>query len=351
MRIKNVFAIALVGAALLFTACEKDSNDPFVFDLSNGVVITNEGSFGHSNASISFYDVNGDIVTNDVFFKVNNRQLGDVLQSMAVCGDTVYFVLNGSNKIEVARKSTCKEIATIENIASPRYMAVCGTKGYVSAWTNSEVVVIDLKSNAITKRISVGAGPEAMKVVGTKLFVANSGGWGSEKTVSVIDLTTETVVKTITVADCPRDMVIDRNGILWVICSGAIDWSNAANNTTSALCKVNTSTYEVTTMNINSNYHPNQLRINGSGSTIYYGAGYGVQGIFKMDIGATVVSSTPIVDEVFYGFAIDPSNETIVGMQAPSFSEAGKLKRYNATGELLREFTVGISPNNGYFVK
>ncbi len=354
MRIKNLFAAALMGASLAFTACEKDSSDPFVFNLSNGVVITNEGSFGHANASISFYDANRDIVTNDVFFKVNNRSLGDVLQSMATYGDTVYFVLNASNKIEVARKSTCKEIATIDGLGSPRFMKVVGGKGYVSTWTNNEIAVVNLKTNTVSNRIAVGVGPEEMAVAGNKLFVTNSGGWGTNNTVSVIDLATETVVKTITLADCPRGIVVDKNDNVWVLCAGAILYDanfNVTGTTTSSLCKINPSTYEVTPMNISSSYHPSQLRINESGDKLFYGGGLGVQGVYKVDVAAATLPTTPVVNESFYGFAVDPKTEEIFGMVAPSFSEAGKMKKYSATGQLVKEFAVGVGPNNGYFVK
>ena len=185
MKIKNIFALALVGASLLFTACEKDesSNSKLPFDLTQGVVITNEGNMGHSNASISLYYADGDSVANDVFKRANNRVLGDVLQSIAVAGDKVYLILNASNKIEVVEKASCKELATIEGFEGPRYMVTNGSKGYVSCWKNGEVAVVDLNTNTITKKVKVGVGPEAVKVVRNKLFVANSGGWGVDKTV------------------------------------------------------------------------------------------------------------------------------------------------------------------------
>ncbi|SDC13211.1 DUF5074 domain-containing protein [Williamwhitmania taraxaci] len=352
MKIRNIFSIALVGASLLFSACEKDesSGPKLPFDLTQGMIITNEGNFGSANASISIYHAAGDSITSDVFFKANNRVLGDALQSMTFTTNNAYFVLNGSSKIEVVEKSSCKEVATIENLGGPRYMVTYGTKGYVSTWDNNEVVVIDLNSNAVTKKISVGSGPEGLVVVGSKLFVANSGGWGSAKTVSVIDLKTDAVVETINVADSPRGFVVDKNNDVWVLCVGAVDWLNSANTTTSALCKINPTTYNVTTINISTTYHPTQLRTNNAGDQLYYGAGYGVQGIFKMSINGTIPTA-PFIDVEVYGFAIDPASGVVYGMQAPSFTAAGKMLRYDLAGKLVKEYTVGIGPNNGYFVR
>lgn len=351
MKIRNLFVTALMGASLAFTACEKDeaSGPKLPYDLTQGMVITNEGNFGHANASISIYHAAGDSITSDVFYKVNNRVLGDALQSMTFSNNRVYFVLNGSSKVEVAEKSTCKEVATIENLGGPRYIVTYGTKAYVSAWDNNEIAVIDLNTNAVSKKISVGKGPEGLIVVGTKLFVANSGGWGNANTISVIDLTTDAVVKTITVADSPRGFVVDKNNSVWVLCAGAVDWANSANSTTSALCKINPSTYDVTTSNIGNTYHPTQLRINGAGDQLYYGAGYGVQGIYKMNISGTI-PTTPFIDAVFYGFSVDPTTGVVYGMKAPSFTAAGQMLRYDLTGKLVKEYTVGIGPNNGYFV-
>ena len=177
-------------------------------------------------------------------------------------------------------------------------MVTNGSKGYVSCWKNGEVAVVDLNTNTITKKVKVGVGPEAVKVVGNKLFVANSGGWGVDKTVSVIDLTTETVIKTIDVKDCPRDIVVDKTGNLWVLCAGSVLYDanfNVVGNTTSALCKIDPSTYTVTTLTISEAIHPVQLRINGNGDNLFYGADFGSKGIFKMSITAT---ATPTVAAV-----------------------------------------------------
>lgn len=361
MRRTLTAAALLLCAALAFTGCENDSSDAPKqrYDLTQGMVITNEGSFQGNIASISLYYAQGDSIANDVFYKVNSRVLGDVLQSMAFSDDKAYFVVNGSNKIEVADKKSCKEIATIDKLEGPRYMAIDGNKGYVTCWGNKSVTVIDLTTNTVKKKIEVGNGPEALIVVGNLLYVANSGGYGRDNTISVINLKTETVEKTITVADIPRSIALDKNGNLWVACSGFVsNWNdlNDAANTKSAICKIEPAKdFKVTTMEISKTYRPTQICTNGNGNTVYYGAGYAVKGIFAMSVESATLPTEPLIDQVFYGFSVNPTTNEIFGLIAFTKENNNTLARYSATGKLLndpqKDYRLGIGPNGAYFVR
>lgn len=356
---KKFLASALfLASAIAFVGCEKDSPSIPIqrYDLSQGMLITNEGDWGKNNASISLYYTSGDSIANDVFKKVNGREMGDVLQSMKIVDTLAYFVLNGSGKIEVASAKSCKSVATIKGIGNPRFMESYGNKGYISAWDNDEVVVFDLKTNAILKSIKVGTDPEGMLVVGTKLFVANSSGMGGKNnTISVVDLTTDAVIKTITVADCPRNFVADRNGNVWVVCSGFVDWVVAANSTNAAICKVNPTTYEVTKIDLGS-FRPTQIHTNSNRDKVYYGGGYSLKGIYQLELNATTAPGKPLIDETIYGFTVSPTTNEIFCFAAFSYTENdNKMFRYNANGTLLnsktKSFLLGVGPNSGYFVQ
>lgn len=348
---KLLYAALLLGAAMQFTACENDSSPAKPkqrYDLTQGMVISNEGSWGSNNASISLYYTNGDSLANDVYNKVNKEELGDVLQSIAVADTSAYLVVNASNKVVAVSKYSCKRYASI-TVAGPRYMVANGKTGYVTAWTNNEVAVVDLTTSKVTGSIKVGSGPEGVIVNGGKLYVANSGGYGKNNTVSVIDTKTSTVVKTINVADCPKAFAVDKNGSIWVICAGYTDWTTPANSTSGALCKINPSTYEVTKIGI-TGFNPDKLQINSAKDKLYYGGSYGAPGIYQMDIAATAVPTAPLISGSFYGFSINPSNGEIMAMVADwKVAANNKMARYSSTGSLIKDYVVGVGPNGGYY--
>lgn len=337
---KKLFTAALLlAAALIFTSCEKDKDNSPSYDLSKGLIIVNEGSdFG----SISHYNPTTDAVTNNIFKTINNREVGKYLQSVCANGDYVYLVVGGSAKVEVINKYTSKEVATISGIGTPRYMVTNGTTGYVSAWDNKEVTVLDLNTNKVTGSIKVGKGPEGLLIYNGKLYVANSGGFETDNTISVIDLKSNTVVKTITVENNPKTLVLDKNNNIWAVCAGY--------TTKGALCKINPSTYDVTKIDIEG-FNPDRIQINSTMDRIYYGASMGASGIFQMDITATTAPAKPFIVGDFYGFAINPSNEEIMAMVGPYKDISNhKMIRYNVKGEKIKEYPAGIFPNGGLFI-
>ncbi|HEX5264857.1 MAG TPA: cytochrome D1 domain-containing protein, partial [Phenylobacterium sp.] len=81
----------------------------------------------------------------------------------------------------------------------------------------TDVVAFDAKTGAIKKRIHVGVSPYELALTkdGKRLFVSN---WG-DKSVSVVDVASQKVIKTIPVGFNPNDMVLAVDGRLFVACS------------------------------------------------------------------------------------------------------------------------------------
>ena len=81
----------------------------------------------------------------------------------------------------------------------------------------TDIVAFDAKSGAIKQRVRVGVSPYeiALAADGKRLFVSN---WG-EKTVSVVDVASQKVIKTIPVGFNPNDMLLAADGRLFVACS------------------------------------------------------------------------------------------------------------------------------------
>jgi YVTN family beta-propeller protein len=342
----------LLSLSVFVTACDKD-DDTISGIYSDGVFITNEGAFGAGNGSVSFYSYRGDSIVNNLFNTINNRVLGDVVQSLTVYNNNAYIVVNASNKIEVVQDYDFIETGVISDLTNPRYfIGINKSKGYASQWGEDGVVkVIDLETLSVTKTIEVGVGPEHLIYHNNYVYVANSGGYGLDNTISVIDPATDEVIKTITLdGDSPRDFTIDANGDLWVLCFGYVEYDYVTyaivSETASKLVRINSTTKEVAqTITISENQHPTCLESDRSRSNLYYGGGFGYQGIYKMAITATIVPSKPLLDKYFYGFNVNSETGNIFAMEAPSFTANGILWRYKDDGTELGSYEAGIGPN------
>jgi len=349
----NPWIILLLSISIFFSSCE-DDNDSVSGIFSNGVFITNEGNYGLGNGSVSFYSYAGDTVSNDIFQTINSRALGDVIQSSTIHNDKVYIVANGSGKIEVVTRHDFKQYGVITDLTLPRYfIGIDKNKGYVSEWGDgmgTSIKVIDLETLSLTKSITVGTGPEHMVYHNSYVYVANSGGYINDNTVSVIDPSNDEVIKTITLdGDSPRDFAVDANGDLWVLCYGYITYNqdySIATETASKLIRINTSTNEVAqTIVISETDHPSVLESSRNGNNVFYGGGYGFHGIYKMSITDTQTPSTPLIDKAFYGFSVNSETGNIFACDAGYFTANGTLYRYEANGSKLGSYGVGIGPN------
>lgn len=119
------------------------------------------------------------------------------------------------------------------NVTNCRYITFNDGKAYVSSYAGpvgidpnarpGKVVEVDTTSLAVTREVVVGYQPEEMVIKDGKLYVANSGGYrfpDYDRTVSVIDLKTFQVIKTIDVAINLHRMKLDRYGRIYVSSRG-----------------------------------------------------------------------------------------------------------------------------------
>ncbi|WP_051359879.1 YncE family protein [Adhaeribacter aquaticus] len=342
----------LLANTFLFTSCEKNTEGP-KGSYEKGVFVVNEGAFGKGNGAISFYNPSSKATETDIFYSVNNRPLGDVVQSMTIFNEKAYVVVNNSNKIEITDANTFKSVGSIEGLKLPRYFTVANNKGYVTEWVafsgNGRVSVINLANNTVTKTIEVGALPERLVVVNNKLYVTNS----NSNTVSVINTATDVVETTITVGDSPNSLAVDANNKIWVLAGGKTaynsDWSvDVAASTAGSLSRINTSTnaVEATLPFATKTGSPNSLTSNKEKNKFYYKA---AGKVYQLDITATSLPTTAFINRNFYGLGVDPNTNIIYGALAGSFTADSKAIRYNTNGTAIDSFATAIGPNGFIF--
>jgi YVTN family beta-propeller protein len=360
---KNILHIlscfVLTISLVVISGCGPDPN-PNAPVGTDGFYIVNEGAFNNNNASLSFYDRDKDEVTNDVFQAKNGRALGDQAQSMTIHEGKGYIVVQNSGKIEVIDIQNNASLRTItDGIESPRYfIGIDATKGYVSDWGSDgltgSVKVVDLASMAVTKTIPTGHGPNRFLNIGSRLYIANSGGYGKDNSVKVIDVTKDQVIATIIVRDNPNSLEVDKDGNIWVASSGNLvynqDYSiNESLSTKSALTKLKGSDLgELVKFEFNEfTFSPlSNLVINADRNVVYYNYNGAV---YSLATDASQLSSQPFINKSYYGLAVDPITDNVIGTLAPTFSAAGKIEVYGSDGMLKNSYDVGIAPNGCAF--
>lgn len=341
---KFIYLMGLCVGGLFFVSCEQNESSP-EGDFQQGVFIINEGAFGAGDGSISFFSQKDQTVTEDIFGLVNNGlALGDVVQSMAIVGNEAYIVVNNDNKVEISTVNTFQSIHTIRDVSLPRYFTSTNGKGYLTEWVSFEdpgrVSVIDLTTHEVTKTITTGFGSENLLVVGNKLFVSNN----FTNTVSVINTTTDAVINTITVASAPGEFVVDAQNKIWVICGGEFQANNGQ------LIQIDPDTEEVVKKIELLRNVPVKVAIDKTRNYLFFFSG---KEVFKVATTAEVVPSQALLTESeaigFYGLGIDHSSNVVYVGDAKGFTSAGVVFRYTIDGAFIDSFQAGRGPNGFVF--
>lgn len=312
-----------------------------------GVFILNEGVFPSGSGEISFFDRQTKSIENNVFSSVNpGRSPGTVIQSMLIHEDRAYIVANNSNWIQVVESATFRSVAEITGLLSPRYMVADGDKAYVTEWAGpaypdetivgGRVAVIDLTTNTVLKTIPVGKLPEQLMIAGGRLFVANS----KDNTISMIDLATETVVTTFTAGVNPKYLTIDKDGNGWALSSGY--------GSSTTLVKFSPAMPEnQTVFTFSVSGGTSGLAINEAKDQLYFAFN---SAVYQMNIADNSLPPSPLVTRNFYGIGVDPEENILYGADAGNFTSNGKVIRYDVTtGAALDSAEVSVGPNGFVF--
>lgn len=351
MNIMKLF-FSLLALMLILIGCDNNNEDKPAGHWSTSVFIINEGPFPTGSGTVDAFDRETKEVSHDLFGSANGRPLGNIVQSLTVYEDKAYIVVNKANKIEVVNLEDFKSVATIENLVLPRYfVALDSTKGYVSCW-DSTVKVISLVDYSVIKSIKAGAGPDEMVLENDLLYVINSGGFGHDSTVSVINTFTDTPYESITVGHTPAAILPGENGILWVLCAGK-GWNGfpAPDDTRARLISIDQNTLAITAEIIfpSTDQHPDNLIINKDGDILYYHLG---NSIYKFPVSSTEVNLQPFLtgNESIYGLGYDKATDMIYASAPLHYSENGWFYRFRAEdGAEVDAYMVGIIPNGFWF--
>lgn len=313
------------------------------FSLSGkGFFIINEGNFMYGNASLSYYNPDHKSVENQVFYRSNGIQLGDVAQSGVIYGENLYLVVNNSGVIFVCDKNTLKMKGLIKGLTSPRYIHFFSdSKAYVTDLYADAISIVNPLNFEVTGSIKTGCSTEQMVQYGSLLFV-NS--WSNNNKILVIDIATDSIIDEIEVGIQPVSMVIDCNNKLWVTIGGGYEGSSYGYGNP-ALYKI-----DVLSRKVEKIYQfeigdcPSRIVLNRAKDTLYLLK----ESVWKMNVSAEWFPSDPFIENkgtIFYGLAIDPLSSEIYVADAIDYVQSGVVYRFSSQGKVKDTIRVGIIPS------
>jgi YVTN family beta-propeller protein len=350
--------IGLLAFIVFFAACDdmKDIPTPVDLPLTPGetgrLYVLSEGLFNMNNSTLSLVNFENRTINTDFFLFRNNRGLGDTGNDMKVYGSKLWIVVNVSSQVEVLDVKSGISIKRIpifdaNGVArQPRYIAFSGGKAYVCSFDGT-VECIDTVSLKVEAFVKVGRNPDGITAVNGKLYVSNSGGLDMpnfDTTVSVIDLTSFSEIKKITVGLNPYKLEVDSEGDVYTVLRG----NN--NNIKSKFVKINSHTDEVSQtfdnlpavnfcIHNDTAYLYNFDYINNSYSIKTFNCKT------EQVISESFISDGTTLERPFTIY-MHPTNGNLYLTDAKNYTTKGDLLCFNRNGKLLYKVkAVGLNPN------
>ncbi len=345
--IKRIIFILIF--AFLFAGCDEEPVETVFFDLdtTNGAFIACEGNFMYGNASLSFYNISTEKVTNQLFYARNNAPLGDVAQSLALFDDVLFIVVNNSGKIVAIDPETAEFRGTITGLTSPRNIHfISEEKAYISDLYANYITIFNPQTFEITGEIDLGEHTsEQMIQSGNYVFVTS---WMNDNFVLVVDIETDKMVTKIEVPFQPKDLEKDKNGKIWVLSEGSYEITDDT-ELAPALSRIDPLTFTIEQIyRFPGGLRPSSLEINAAGDTVYY-LNNGVQ---KMSIRSAGLPDSTFIsqdEKLFYHLAVHPQTNELFVADAIDYAQDAIVYRFSHDAGLMDSFRVGINPSDFLF--
>ncbi len=273
---------------------------------------------------------------------VNNSfaALGNVPNKIVVDEDYIWAVNSGDNAVQKISRTNGATLANIfVGAGSNPWDAVKHQNNlYVSGLFTGKVYRINTISGAVTGSVTVGTAPEALHVIGNKLYVSNAGNYAQNyagSSVSVIDLESFSVTATIPVNANPQYLA-SYNGMLHVSCTG--NWADV----TGVICIIDSST-DTLTNTINVGGTPGCLWL--ANPELALVADSNGAYLFSYNTGTYQLlhgSGNPITD----GGSEVVGNSNIIAVLKPNWGGNGTVKLLHQDLSAWKQYSVAMMPTD-----
>lgn len=356
---KKFFSYAMAAAMLVsFASCDEEKNHPVdPVAVTTGMYVINAGSsWSKIPGSVTAVDFKTGAHTpemRDAFLEANGIEPGELCGAV-IYGSKMYIASNASNMIWVVNKENMKLISQIQPTGEgkdPRYLAAKDGKVYATLFTGY-VCRIDTTSLKIDKEVKVGPNPEEPAIVGNKLYVPNSDGWGTtaNSSISVIDLATMAESKITDPAIVNPTGIQYVNGNIFVLCMGNYK-------------DIKASVYKLEGSKVKYVCPGTRIAVSQQENQLYvidapYNATVDKFTYKKYDAATLQEKGNMIVQEAGKQSVIEypaqvfinPSNSDVIVLsyylsgQYPSYTTPGYANVYDKTGKFVKRYPVGPDP-------
>jgi hypothetical protein len=336
-------------AFIIFFSCTPDAPVVKREVFESGIFVVNQGVFQSGTGTISHKPFSDMSFTTDIYSKANGgKVLGNIVQSMIKVNDKYFIAVNNANKIEVVDAKTFVQSATISNIPQPRYFASANGNLYISAWgadsKSGEIYIVDPISMTIKAKIKTDFAPEQMLVSGSSLYVTLSSPYGiSSKDVAVIDLNTNTISNRLQTASGPSSLVQDKNGDIWVLCSGTYGFNPSDNELGGIVQIKDAQVTPISTLPTGAS----GLAIDKTKATIYY---ISDGKVFSIDIN-NPDSPKVVTNGFYYSIAYSAVDNSLYLNDPKDYTGNGNLEVFSLDTKTKKAYQVGIIPGFTYIVE
>tara|TARA_Y100000589_G_scaffold154511_1_gene147102 strand:- start:8097 stop:9194 length:1098 start_codon:yes stop_codon:yes gene_type:complete len=361
---KKIF-FSILCVLFVFSSCQKEiknnskTDDNYTecggipFDFSTGALVINEGSF-QGSGKVFHYNLVTNAISKNLYLNANcDVPAGMFLQSAAIRQNRVYIVANGSGEIQVVDRNTFEYKKSIQ-LSYPRYMAFEQSRGFITNGTiNGYVYVLD-EHDKIVDSVSVASGPNPIIASNGKILVGSLGSWDN----ALFSTITDSAVTIINPSDLskkellawskPTDFVEDKNGKVWVGCSGNGQY-DYGNDKPPAFVKIDVlnEIVEDTIIVGEAGNSISKIAINPEKDIIYY---YKSDGVYRLGINGEYKNEDVFIPTTgLYGIEVDPKSGDVFVFDAVDYSSAGMIRRYDSSGNQVASVEVGVAPNGAVF--
>lgn len=351
-QFNKLMLVSLMTLSIFLSSCKDE--EVTADALGVDVLVVNEGNFSDADASLSGFNSSDGTVKLSMFTEVNTFSFNGLIQNVVEYDNNYYAVMALPAKVMVFDKSSLEATATIETtsgdaveLLNPFSFAAVGSKGYIADWgtynadtfgyDNSGIIVVDLSTNTVTKKIDRAFKPQHLMAINDKIYITDN----SSTTISVLDPATDEIETTIAVGSGPDKMVMDAGNKLWVLCNGGnlVRIDPSANEVEATISELPVSGFN------------EKMVINEAGDTLYFLAiGYSPASslVYTLPVTATEAPAAPLITaESYYGIGIQ--DDILYLGDTNAFQGNGTVIRYRTDGTQIDTFGCGRGPNGFIF--
>jgi len=340
------------------SSCVKDkpAQVEYTYDYQDGpkAYIIHEGNYGSGNSSLSYKHLEQDILNDFIYRTANQGEiLGDIFQSMLIDDEDMYLSINNSNQIIICdRKSMMKKY--VIPLFSPRYMyLVTPYKMYITSLYVPYIYVVNPSNYTVVDTLIMPHNNiEKLYVDGDRVYVSS---WDTaHQNIYVIDSKDDILVDSIHInAAASNDLLMDKNGLLWVFSGNADQGVPYKITVIDPLTKAiqNQWTSSATTEWIKPCMDSNQENL--FWIALDYGVSSEGMGVYRMGVEDVTMPVTAFIPaqrwQYYYGLAWNPIDQEIWVGDPKSFSEKSKIYIYSPEGAVKDSFVTQLGVGGFYF--